>query len=164
MPIIASDIQYRLSGGAANAAALASVGGAKSATAAPVGVFDDVSGAESAAGDVEYRCIYVHNNHATLVSQLAVLWILANTPSADTTIDVALGTSAINGVEQAVADETVAPAGVAWTAAATVGAAIALGNIPAGQHRAVWLRRTINVAAAAVNDTFSLRVQADTAP
>lgn len=165
MPIVAADIQYRLSGGAANATPLTSVGGAKSSVAAPAALFDDVSGAESAAGDIEYRCIYVHNNHGTLAAQNAVLWIQANTPSTDTTIDVGLGAAAINGTETAVADETVAPGGgVTFSAPTSSAGALALGTIPAGQHRAVWVRRTVNVNAPAVADSFTLRVQADTAP
>lgn len=47
-------------------------------------------------------------------------------------------------------------------AAANEAGAIALGNIPAGQHRAVWIRRTVNAAAAASNDTATLRVKGDT--
>lgn len=79
MPILTTDIVYRLSGGAANAVANASLGGAKSGTAAPAALFDDVTGAESAAGDIEYRCVYVHNAHASLALQNAVIWIAANT-------------------------------------------------------------------------------------
>jgi hypothetical protein len=163
MPISSTDIVFRLSGGAANTSPLASLGGPKSSTAAPSGVFDDVGGAESGAGDTEYRCVYVHNAHASLTLVSSVLWIPSNTPSPSTTIDVGLGTSAINGTEQSVADESTAPASVTFAAAATQAAGIALGDIPAGQSRAVWLRRTINAGAAAVNDTFTLRVTGDTA-
>jgi hypothetical protein len=165
MPIASADIQYRLSGGAGNADANAALGGAKSSTAAPSALFDDVPSAESVPGDVEYRCIYVHNNHGTLTLQNAVLWIQANTPSGDTAIDVSLGTSAINGTEQTVANENTAPTGggISFVPAATQGAGIALGNIPAGQHKAVWIRRTVNAAAAAANDTYNLRTAGDTA-
>lgn len=109
MPIINTDIQYRLSGGAANSSAAASLGGAKSTTVVPSALFDDVSGAESAAGDIEYRCFYVHNNHGTLALQNAKLFIQANTPG--DRLAVGVGTSAINGTEQTVADEQTAPTG-----------------------------------------------------
>jgi hypothetical protein len=163
MPIVAADIAYRMSGGAANATPLLSIGGIKSANAMPAGILDDVSGAESAAGDINYRCIYVHNAHATLTLQAARIWIQANTPSADTTIDIGLGAAAVNATETAVANEATAPAAVAFSAPANFAAGLVIGDIPPGQHKAVWLRRTVNAAAAASADTFTLRVQGDTA-
>lgn len=162
MPIISTDIKYRLSGGAANADPLLSLGGAKSSTDASSNLLDAVSSAEALAGDIEYRCYYVHNAHATLTLENAVAWISANTPSADTTIDIGVGTSAVNATEQTVANENTAPSGITFSAAATEGAAVALGNIPPSQHRAVWIRRTINVATAATNDTATLVAKGDT--
>jgi hypothetical protein len=164
MSIQSTDIVLRLSGGASNTAALASLGGAKSSTAAPAGIFDDVGGAESSAGDTEYRCVYVHNAHASLTLQNAVAYLASNTPSNDTAAAIGLGTSAVNGTEQTVPDEGTAPAGVTFVAAATQGAGIALGDIPALQHRAVWLRRVVNAGAAAYNgDGFTMNVVGDTA-
>ena len=161
MPITSAEIVYRLSGGAANSNANTSLGGVKSSTVVPAALFDDVTSAESAAGDTEYRCIYVHNANGTLTMQNAVLWITANTTA--NRIAVGVGSSAVNGTEQTVADENTAPTGVTFSQPAAKGAAIALGNIPAGQHRAVWLRRAIAAASAASNDTYSLRVECDTA-
>jgi hypothetical protein len=163
MPILSTDIVFRLSGGASNSNPLTSLGGAKSTTAVPVGIFDDVGSAESAAGDVEYRCVYVHNANASLTLQNAVAYFASNTPSADTDAALGVGTSAVNGTEQAVADEGTAPAGVTFSAAASKAAGVALGDIPAGQHRAVWVRRTVNASAAAANDGFTVNVTGDTA-
>lgn len=161
MPIVSADIQYRLSGGAANASAAASLGGAKSSTSATSGLFDDVTSAESAAGDTEYRCFYVHNNHGTLALQNAVIWIVSNTTG--NRIAIGLGSSAINGTEQTVANEDTAPAGVTFSQPTTKAGGISLGSIPAGQHKAVWIRRTIAAASSASNDTYQLRVEGDTA-
>jgi hypothetical protein len=165
MPILNTDILYRLSGGAGNSAPAASLGGAKSsATVASTDLFDDVASGEASAGDTEYRCIYVHNNHGSLTMETAKIWVQANTPSADTTIDIGLGTSAINGTEQTVANENTAPSGVSFSAPSVEGSALSLGNIPFGQHKAVWVRRTVNASAsAAASDTFTLRVKCDTA-
>lgn len=162
MPIVSGDIIYRLSGGAANADQNASLGGAKSSTAASASLFDNVDSAEAAAGDIEYRCFYVHNAHATLTMLGAKCWIQTNTPSGDTTLDIGLGTSAVNATEQTVANEGAAPAGVTFSAAANEGAAIALGDIPPSQHRAVWVRRTVTAAAAAFSDSATLRTKCDT--
>lgn len=161
MPIIASEIQYRLSGGASNSNANTSLGGVKSSNAVPAQFFDDVSGAESAAGDIEYRCFYVHNANATLALQNAVIWIQSNTTG--NRIAVGLGSSALNGTEQTVANEDTAPTSVTFSQPTTKGTGINLGNIPAGQHRAVWLRRTITAGTSASNDNYTIRVEGDTA-
>jgi hypothetical protein len=161
MPIVSADIQYRLSGGAANASAAASLGGAKSSVVVPSGLFDDVSSAESAAGDTEYRCFYVHNNHGTLSLQSAVVWISANTTG--NRIAIGVGTAAINGTEQTVADESTAPTTVTFSQPSTKGTGLALGTIPAGQHKAVWIRRVVAAASGAANDTYTIRAEGDTA-
>lgn len=163
MPIVASDISIRLSGGAANASPASSLGGAKSSNVVSSTLFDDVSSAESLAGDIEYRCFYVHNAHASLTLENAVVFIFANTPSSTTTLDIGIGTSALNATEQSIADENTAPSGVTFSAAASQGAGISLGNIPPGQSRAVWVRRTVDAGTVATNDTGTLRVVGDTA-
>lgn len=162
MPIVSSDIKFRLSGGAANADQNASLGGAKSSTEASASLFDNVDSSEAAAGDIEYRCFYVHNAHATLTMLNAKAWIQTNTPSGDTALAMGLGTSALNGTEQTVAGEGNAPAGVTFSAAADEAGSIALGDIAPGGHRAVWVRRTVTAAAAAFSDSATLRVKCDT--
>ncbi len=164
MPILTTDIIYRLSGGASNTDPAAALGGAKSSTSMPSGIFDDVSSAEASAGDIEYRCIYIHNNHGSLTLQAPKIFIQANTPSATTTVAIGLGTSVQGGTEQTVADEGTAPAGVSFSEPADFAAGIALGDIPPAGHRAVWIRRTITAGTAAANDSFTLRVTGDTNP
>lgn len=113
MPIITSEIQYRLSGGASNNTPATSLGGAKSSNSVPAGFFDDVSSAESAAGDTEYRCFYVHNSNASLTLQNAVVWIVSNTTG--NRLAIGVGSSAINGTEQTVANEDTAPTSVTFS-------------------------------------------------
>lgn len=164
MAILSADITYRLSGGAANADPLLALGGAKSSVAASTNLLDDVSSAEAAAGDVEYRCIYINNGHGTLTYIGATLWIQANTPLADTDVAIGLGTSAINGTEQTVANENTAPVGVTFSSPANFAAGLVIGDLVAGAHKAIWIRRTVNAAAAAGSDSATLRVQGDTNP
>ena len=163
MAIISTDIQYRLSGGASNAVTASSLGGVKSSVAAS-NYFDDVSSAEAGTGDTEYRCIYVHNNHGALSLIGAKVFIQTNTPSSDTDVAIGLGSSAINGTEQTVADESTAPSGVSFSAPTTFAGGLAIGDLAAGAHKAVWVRRTVNAGAAAYADSFTLRVQGDTNP
>jgi len=167
MPIIAADIEFRLSGGSGNTNANAALGGAKSSTeivdATLHNLFDRVSGAEALAGDTEYRAIYVHNAHATLTMLSATVHIQTNSSSPDTTLEIAVGTAAINGTEQTIVNETTAPTGTTFTTAAGSGNALALGDIPAGQHKAVWVKRIVSASAAADNsDTAQIRVTCET--
>ncbi len=167
MAVESTDVKIRLSGGAANAVLDASLGGAKSSVEVGTGLhnlFDAVSGAEAAAGDTEYRCVYIHNAHATLAMQGTKIWVSSNTPSPGTTAEIALGASAINGTETAVANEGTAPSGPVFSAPAVEGSALVIGDIPAGQHKAIWIKRIVSAAAAAyANDTFSLTIKWDTA-
>lgn len=164
MPIVSTDIKFRLSGGASNTDPAAALGGDKSSTDAASTIFDDVSSAEATAGDIEYRCVYVHNNHGSLTLQGAKVWIQTQTPSADTDVAIGLGSSAVNGTEQTVANEGTAPTSVTFSAPSSFAGGLTIGDIPAGQHKAVWVRRTVNAGAAAASDSFALRVQGDTNP
>lgn len=167
MAIAATDIDFYLSGGASNTNPNASLGGVISTTEMGTGVhnlFDQVSSAESSAGDTEYRCFYVKNNHATLTMQVAVAWIESNTPSTGTAVRIALGTSAVNATEQTITDESTAPIGVTWSSAANEGAALAIGDIPAGQTKAIWVERVVSAGAGAYNDDqCTIRIKCDTA-
>src|SRR3990167_8247003 len=88
MAITATDILFKLSiktGSAGNSLAQsdvnASLGKYISTTqitdATLNNLFDDVTGDENAASDVEYRCIFVHNAHATLTWETVVVWLSA---------------------------------------------------------------------------------------
>jgi len=164
MPIISTDITYRLSGGAANADPLLSIGGIESSTAASATIFDDVTSAEASAGDVEYRLVYVHNGHATLTLLGAKVWIQTNTPSASTDASIGLAAAGANATETAVADENTAPAGVSFSQPSSFAGGLALGDLAPGQRYGVWMRRTVTAGAAVASDNFTLRVQGDTNP
>lgn len=168
MPIIFSDIKFYLSGGAANANVNASLGGAKSSVevvdATLHNLFDRVTGDEGDAGDTEYRCVYVQNGHATLSLLAAFLWVQANTPSADTTIAIALGGEGKNGTAEVVGNESTAPSGETFSAPASKAAGLSLGDLAAGEYYPIWIRRVVSAAASAYNsDSATLRVEGDTA-
>jgi hypothetical protein len=171
MPIVASDIQWRLSGGAANANVNASLGGAMSSTAIADAVnnnlFDDVSGAESTAGMTDYRGFYVRNAHATLTLQDARIYISSLTTSADTEFDLAAAAEAMNVDMATIGSETSAPSGVTFTRPTTYTGGIQLNGstgLTASSRKGVWIRRTVNAGAAAASDSGTIKVEGDTAP
>lgn len=164
MAVLATDIKFYLSGGAANGDPAASLGGAKSSVEVnPATLFDNVASDEAAAGDIEYRCIYVENTSGADTLLSAVAWISSNTPSTDTTLDIGLGTSAMNGTEQTVTDESTAPVSVTFSAPATKAAGLSIGDMAPADDKAIWLRRTVSATAAAYNnDGATLNVGGDT--
>lgn len=166
MAITATDIEFRLSGGAANSDPLLSLGGAKSSVAVTSGtLMSTVTGAQASAGRTRYRGIYLHNNHGTLAYQSSGVWIGTDTPSADTDADVALALEAVNVTMATIATETTAPTSVTFTNAATSqGTMLSIGDIPAGQHKGIWVKNVINAGAAPVNDSFTMNVTGDSAP
>ena len=168
MPIANSDIVYRLSGGSGNTDPNASLGGVKSTTAITDNtlnnLWDNVSGDEGAAGDIEYRAFYVHNAHATLTLQTPVIWVSSNTTSSSDEVDIGVGTAAVNGTEQTIVNESTAPSGVTFSHPTTKGAGLSLGNLPAGQHKAVWARRTVTAGAGAIDaNAYNITVEGDSA-
>ena len=164
MAIAATDIVYRLSGGASNSSPGASLGGAKSSIAVNNTLFDNVTSSEASSGLIDYRCFYVHNAHASLTMLSPKVFIQSNTVSPHTTFELALGSSALNGTEQTIANDTTAPTGVTFSAPADYNSGIALGDILAGQSRAVWIKRITTAGAVTASDQGTLRVQCDTLP
>lgn len=179
MAITATDLLFKLSvttGAAGNSTAQAdpnaSLGkyiSTTALTASANGMFDNISGAENAASTVDYRCIFIHNAHATLSYQNAVVYISAETAGG---ASVALATdniaaSAIGSASaQAalIASETTAPSGVsAFSSPTTAGTGLSLGTIAAGFCKAVWVKRTAANSAALDSDGFTLGISGDTA-
>ena len=159
MAVLSTDIQLRLSGGGSNNDPLLSLGGAKSSNQVNLAtLFDTVTSGESGPGDTEYRCVYVHNNSAQDFLT-PVIWIVSESPNY---IDIAIGNSAVNGTETAVGNEDTAPSGPTFSSPTSKGTGLSLGTLPAGQHRAVWIRRTVPAAAGAAAGAFTLRVEGDT--
>jgi hypothetical protein len=176
--IVAGDILFKrsVSAAAGNTTAQAdpnaSLGDQVSTTAWAGGalndLFDDITGAENAASEAEYRCIFVHNTNASNIYENAVIYIsaeVANGASIALAIDNIAASAVGSGSAQAdvVANENTAPTGVgAFSSPTTVGAGLSLGNIGVGQVKAFWIRRTAANNAALSADGVTLTVSGDT--
>ena len=169
MPITATDLLFKLSGGAGNSNVNASLGGAMSTTAITDAtnnnLFDDVSGAESAAGSVEFRGFYIQNNHGTLTLQDARVFISSLTASTSTEFDIAIAAEAVNVAMATIATETTVPATVTFTRPTTYAGGLQINSatgLAAAAYRGIWIRRTVTGGAAAAADTGTIRVEGDT--
>jgi hypothetical protein len=143
----------------------ANLGGAISGSEVmPATLFDAVSGAEAAAGDVEYRCVYVKNTDANANGlQGAFAWLDANTPATGDLVEIGLATQGKNGEASTIADEGTAPSPtVTFAACATKGAGLSLGTLSQNDYYAVWIRRTVSAGAGAYNaNGFTVKVEGD---
>jgi hypothetical protein len=131
-------------------------------------LFDQITGDENAASDVEYRCIFVHNNHGSLTWENVVVWLsaeVAGGASAAISVDTTGVTPKGQASAQAktVADESTAPATQTFSSPTTKATGLAIGNIPAGSVQAIWVRRSATNSAAVNNDGVTIRCEGDTA-
>ena len=173
MPIVSTDIKFLLSGGSGNTNPNASLGGVRSTTEIVdntiQNLFDNVTGSESAAGDTEYRCFYVKNGHGTITWETVVKWIEAQV-SGGANVEIGLdpagnGDGSATGVATTIADEQTAPTGVTFSAPTTKATGLSIGNLTAGQMRAVWVKRIVPAATPGqAADGADLRGEGDTAP
>jgi hypothetical protein len=179
MPITTSDIKFKLSiktGTAGNQSAQTdpnqSLGKYISTTeienATLNNLFDDVSGDENAANDVEYRCFFIHNAHASLTWQNPIIWISEEVAGGasiaigvDPTAASPIGSSQAQALE--IADEDTAPSGVSFSSPTSKGTGLSVGNLSAGYCKAIWVRRTCSNSAAKNNDGATFTVEGDTA-
>ena len=102
-------------------------------------LFDSVSGTEANLGDTEYRCFYIKNNHVGLTLSDAVVKLSEQIAVSKVTMSIGLGTAAIGGIEPSIPDESTAPIGVFFSS--TLNQELAVGDLIAGKHIAVWLKR-----------------------
>ena len=131
-------------------------------------LFAEITAAENAASTAKYKCYFIHNNNGANAYQNVVAYISAETAGgasvaigADTTAASAVGSASAQALT--IANENTAPAGVTFSAATTQGAGIALGNIPAGSVKAIWVRVTPANTVAINNDGATIMVWGETA-
>ena len=134
-------------------------------------LFDDITGAENAAATTDYRCIYIHNSNSANALQNAVVYLSAEV-AGGASIAIAVDTTAASAVGAASAQALTAATetapggsvtGLSYSSPTTAGAGLALGNIPAGSGRAIWIRRSITANTPALsNDGVTIAVSGDT--
>ncbi len=184
MAIVAGDIKFKLSTktgtggnqtGSTPAESLGKYISTTEITSAQLNnLFDDITGDENAASDVEYRCFFIHNAHATLALENVRVWFSGEASVAD--IDIAetkngfpanltkpIGQAAAQAEE--IADESTAPTGLTFyhpTTKAT-GFSISPSALEAGYCVPFWLKRTASDSVAKANDSITVKIEGDTA-
>lgn len=166
MAIIPANLKFFLSGGASNSDPNAALGGAKSSVEIVDdtlnNLFDDVSGGEHAAGDINYRCLFIKNDSAETASNVKV-YLESNTPAVDDSVEIGKDLSIPSNTADTIADENTAPSpAVTFSSANGYPNALSIGSLAAGQSAAIWVKRIVvaGSTAQAAND-FVLKISID---
>lgn len=129
--------------------------------------FDNISGAENAASQVDYRGFFVHNSNGANPYESPGMYLSAETAGGasisiwpDSTATSALGSASAQMLT--IANDATAPAGASWTQPTTAGTATALSTIPNGNVKGFWVRRTAANTAALSVDGVTLATSGDT--
>lgn len=179
MAITATDIHYRGSTTAGSAGNTTAFGGAGTSLGKYItnadytdaslnNLFDDITGDQNAASQVDYQCMFVYNAHATLSWLSPVAWISSEVAGGasvaigvDTTAASAVGSASAQAVT--IASKTTAPAGASFSSPTTKGTGIAVSTIAATFVKGIWIRRTAANTVAVDSDGATIRVEGDTA-
>lgn len=130
-------------------------------------LFDDVSGDENQAEESEYRCIFVHNSHASIAWPDVRVWILSQVSGGAAVaigLDPTGNVASDSGVAQTVArpsTENAAPSGVTFSTPAIKASGLSIGSLGPGEARAIWVRRTAENSEALNNDGAVIIVEGD---
>lgn len=181
MPISSSDIKFKLSvktGSAGNSLSQGDVNASLGKWISTTEItdntlnnlFDNISGDENAASTVDYRCIFIHNSHATLTLLSPVVW-LSSEVSGGASISIAIDSQAASAIAatgiqaDSIATELIAPTGTgtSFSAPTVKASGLSLSDIAAGYCRAIWIKRSAANTSAVDNDGVTIRVEGDTA-
>jgi hypothetical protein len=107
-------------------------------------IFDNVTEAQSLAGNTEYRCFYIENNHATLPAYNVTLWVSSQPTVADT-ISLALDSNGLNGTALGplndTEDTTDVLSGLTFTTPTSQSTGLDLGTMAAGDNYPFWIKK-----------------------
>jgi hypothetical protein len=177
--IVSGDVLWKFSVAGAASAGNATAGSATttwqgkymSSTAWAGGVADDlfadITGAQNAASQVDYVCLFIHVTNTANAYQNAVVSIQSETAggaSIALAVDTTAASAANSGTAQAITATTSTTVPGASVTGLTYGSSATLGTIgapPTSQCRAFWIRRTA-ANNAAVSDGVVLQVTGDT--
>ena len=182
MPIVSTDIQYLLSAPGASAGYATagtvynSLGKYVSTTqlsSTPLdNFFPDLTGAQNAALQVDYQCMFVLNNTSSGDTMLNVVAWLPLSGFVSGGANIALATDNVGATSKTsssaqaavIANPTTLPTGISsWVnPSSTSAGGLALSNIAPGQVAAVWIRRTATNSGPINNDGFVLECDFDT--
>jgi hypothetical protein len=143
-------------------ALLSSTGRGGAITSTPVSgtnLLGTFSGQQTTDGATIHKCFYVVNNSAQ-TAFVAKVFVASETAHETVDAEIGLGASAIGAVEATTADDETAPDGVTFTDADGGANALDIGDLLAGEHKAVWVRLVVPAGTSA-RDNYTVNVTID---
>ena len=117
-------------------------------------IFENVTGNEVKTGSTKYRILYVRNNHPRIVKGLYVFF------TRNDNSNVSIGVLPLrNMLAPKLPDELTAPGGVVFSKPATQKEPLDLGDLEAGDFRALYLKREIPAGLPVQDMFFSFAIQ-----
>ncbi len=177
MAIVSTDISFYLSvatgpGCSAPLSPVTSSFGGHVATTKPVdatlnNLFDNITGDQNAASQVDYRCLFVVNTNTSNTWLTPVAWISAEiSGGANAAIGVDPLGASLSGAAPAqavtIATATTAPSGVTFSSPTVKASGISLGSLAPGSGVAIWIKRAAQNSVALDLDGVTIRVEGDT--
>lgn len=112
-------------------------------------LFPHVSSQQSLIGRIDYRCVYINNTNAVDTAPDVRVWRQTDT-SSDDYIEIGLdpiglGDGVTTGVAPVIANGTTAPSGVTFSAPASFGSALVIGDMLPLKKIPLWIRRVVPV-------------------
>ncbi len=142
-----------------------SLGGGISTTLVSTGIngfFDDVDYPEALAGSTAYRCMYIKNESLTDTYTAPEVYIATLTPSPSTYCELGLGSSGLNGTEQSIVSEEIAPVGVSFVAPSDALPLVLGSDLGPGEYFPIWVKRVVEPeASGASNDYVVIGLRGD---
>lgn len=132
-------------------------------------LFDDILKLDALNGTIDYRCVYLYNNHPTEAFLSVGVYGYGATGNPATAGDklwvgadpAGAGNGSTTGVATSIPDEWTAPTGVTFSSP-EITSVLALGAIQPLEARAIWLRRNVPASLFAVTPddvaVFGLRL------
>lgn len=179
MAIASTDIVWKYSnpnltqGNSGSGTAATSLGGQMSGSEWAGGslndLFPDITGAENAASNADYRCVFIHNKHATLTYLGAKVYISAEVGGGasiaigkDVTYNTPIACNHIGHQAAEISTKDTDPGVTFYTYPISTATALSLGDIAPGYCIALWIKRTAANTPAMNGDGATLTVFGDT--
>jgi hypothetical protein len=129
-------------------------------------LFPDLTVEDNINEVVDYRCVFLFNNHTSLPLKNTVLWISYEVSGG---ANMAIGLDPVGStlknsvISQAstIPNANTVPSGVVFSTPLSKGTGLTIGDLNAGSVYGIWIRRTAQNTVFLLNDGATLKVEGD---
>lgn len=119
------------------------------------------SAQDSSNGTTEFACAYIKNTSGQTASNVS-FYVSSKDTVTGIELRVGPGSSVVNGVEQTTGGPTDAPANVPFTLSEGKLQEVVIGDLAAGEHKAIWFSFDLQAGTPATDFDYSITIDAET--